>query len=79
MINDFPEFNVYPDKTDNFQKILENLDQILENKVVDLTQGAIYFGSTGRLPTWLYMLVLENKAERTTQAGPYTFYRLTKA
>lgn len=67
--------NFYPGQTDNFKKILENLDMILENKAVDLTQGAIYFGKVFNLPSWLRRKIDEGKVERTTQAGKFTFYK----
>lgn len=69
------DYNTYPGKTDNFSKILENLDMILENKVVDLTQGAIYFGAVQHHPAWLRELISSGKAIRTTQAGRLTFYK----
>jgi len=70
--------NYYPGQTRNFDKILENLDQILENKVVDLTQGATYFGEVASLPTWLRRKVDSGAVERTTQAGRFTFYKEKK-
>lgn len=72
--------NYYPGKTENFLRILENLDQILENKVVDLTQGATYYGNIGDLPNWLRKKVDAGEVQRTTQAGKFTFYKekLTK-
>lgn len=37
----------YPDKADeDFARLLGNIEDILEGRVVDLTQGAIYAGST---------------------------------
>src|SRR5215831_19604895 len=69
------QYNFFPGKTDNFSRILENLDQILENKVVDLTQGATYFGQVSNLPPWLRRKIDSGEVERTTQAGKFTFYK----
>lgn len=79
MTTDNLENNFYPGKTENFIKILENVDSILGDKVTDLTQGAIYFGQISNLPAWLRKKIDAKELERTTQAGKYTFYKeLTK-
>lgn len=69
------ENNFYPGKTDNFIKILENLDMILENRAVDLTQSATFFGEMGHLKPWLKKKIDNKEIERTTKAGRYTFYK----
>jgi len=69
----------YPTETENFKKILQNLDIILEDKAVDLTQNAIYFGVVGDgMPDWFRGIVESTNYERTVQAANLTFYRERK-
>lgn len=39
-----PLLNEYPEKQWEFQKLLENLEDILENKTLDITNGSLYYG-----------------------------------
>jgi hypothetical protein len=65
-----------PEKTHIFEKLLENIDDIIQSKVVDLTQGAIYFGAVEyEMPEWFRAVVNDPTKERTVKIGGLTFYR----
>jgi len=69
----------YPTETENFRMLLKNIDDILEGKVIDVTQGALYFGYINQnMPEWFKEIVNSDKYERTVQAGGVTFYREKK-
>jgi hypothetical protein len=72
---DSPEVDCYPIAGDeNFSKLLENVDDILQGKVVDLTQGAIWFGVVGdTMPDWFRTVITTNT--RTVKIGNMVFYK----
>lgn len=71
--------NEYPEETENFRMLLKNIDDILEGKVIDITQGALYFGYINEnMPIWFAEIVNSDKYERTVQADGVTFYREKK-
>ena len=66
--------DLYPENGQDFQKLLENIDDILQSKVVDLTQGAIWFGIiTSNTPEWFRTIV--NTKIRTVKIGEVTYFR----
>lgn len=70
--------NFYPGKTDNFQRLLENLDMILENRAVDLTQNACYWGEMSHLQNWLRRKLDNGEIVKTTLCGRFTFFKDAK-
>ena len=58
----------------DFDLLLTNLDDILQGKTVDLSQGAIYFGELGKAG-WFQDLADSGAVERTVQLGFKTFYK----
>lgn len=69
-----PRLSEYPPKYTDFEKLLENLDDILSGKVVDLTQGAIYFGTVNsEMDDWFAQIVTGKT--RTVKIGELTFYK----
>lgn len=66
--------DTYPEKYNDFEKLLENIDDILDAKVVDLTQGAQYFGVVqSGMEDWFQEIV--RTKIRTVKIGSRTFYR----
>ncbi len=69
----------YPKKTIEFEKVLANLDDILQGKTVDITQGSIYFGIVGdNMPQWFTDITRSPEMERTVKINNTTFYRKKK-
>jgi hypothetical protein len=65
-----------PEQEPEFEKILSNLDDILNAKTVDLTQGSIYFGIVGdAMPQWFIDITHSPEMERTVKLNNTTFYR----
>lgn len=69
--------NSYPEKEDSFERILGSLDDILDGKVVDITQGSLYFDHIDpvAIPFWLYKIKEDPAHERTVLIGGRFFYR----
>lgn len=66
----------YPGKEDSFERILGSLDDILDGKVVDITQGSLYFDNTGDVqPEWLKKIKEDPTHERMVLIGGRFFYR----
>jgi hypothetical protein len=71
-----PEQVKYPIKEPEFEKLLGNLDDILQGKTVDITQGSIYFGVVGdSMPEWFTELIHSPDIERTVKIDNVTFYK----
>jgi len=69
-------FNTEPQKEPEFEKVLTNLDDILQGKTVDITQGSIYFGVVGdHMSEWFYNIAHNPDIERTVKLSNTTFYR----
>jgi hypothetical protein len=70
---------LYPTESENLKKLLDNLDNILEGKTVDITQGATYFGVVGEvMELWFRNLIESGRYERTVQVAGLTFFREKK-
>ena len=83
-VDQFPEMNSpwekkiykYPVKEQEFEKVLGNLDDILQGKTIDITQGSIYFGVVGSdMPKWFADIVHSPDMERTVKISNTTFYK----
>ena len=74
---DNPGLTDYPPKDDpNFLKILENEEEILSGKTVDLTQYATVYGRVGgEMDDWFRNIVTSDEFVRCTKIGSITFYR----
>ncbi len=67
---------LYPEKEPEFVKVLENLDDILNAKTVDITQNSIYFGVVGdNMFPWFEEITHSPEMERTVKLNNTTFYR----
>ena len=66
----------FPIKEPEFEKVLANLDDILQGKTVDITQGSIYFGVVGdHMSEWFTGIANNPDIERTVKMSNTTFYR----
>lgn len=66
--------DVYPPKEFNFEELLRNIDDILDSKVVDLTQNAQYFGVVqSGMDEWFQEIV--KTKTRTVKIGSKTFFK----
>lgn len=83
-VDQFPHMNSelsaetakYPVKEPEFEKLLGNLDDILQNKTVDITQKSIYFGTIGdNTPQWFMQIAHSPEMERTVKIDDVTFYK----
>lgn len=71
-----PEQYKYPVKEQEFEKLLGNLDEILQGKTVDITQSSIYFGVlSDEMSEWFANIVHDPNMERTVKIDNVTFYK----
>lgn len=64
----------YPSEEDTIERLLGNLDDILEGRVVDITQGSLWCGVLGE-QEWFDDLITDPERTRTVLIGTRTFLK----
>ena len=71
-----PRLQEYPEKEPEFEKILSNLDDILQKRTIDITQGSIWFGVVGEnMEEWLRKVINDPENTRITKIGNLVYYK----